>query len=68
MQIKKNELRKVVKDNGSELKIANHMQTYSSNIVGSNTYFYTKRREVEMLIDQQDHCTIRYSLSVANNH
>ena len=34
------------------------MQTFNSNIVGSNAYVYTKRRELENLMDQKDPCTI----------
>ena len=44
------------------------MQTYNSNIVGSNAYFNGKRCELEILLDQEDPCTIWYTLSAADNH
>ena len=49
-------------------KIVNCMQIYSSSIVGPNPYFYDKRRELETLMDQEDPCTIWYTLSAADNH
>ena len=67
--LNENKLRKTVGDNGVELKkLVNRMQTYNSNIVGSNAYFYGKRRELETLMDQEDPCTIWYTLSAADNH
>ena len=48
--------------------MVNRMQTYNSNIVGSNTYFNTKRHKLEALITQKDPCTIWYTLSPADNH
>ena len=44
------------------------MQTYNSNIVGSNLYFYSKRRALDTLMNQEDSCTICYTLSTAENH
>ena len=44
------------------------MQTYTSNILVSNTYFYTKRRELETLTNQEDPCTVVYTLSAVENH
>ena len=44
------------------------MQTYNLNIVGLNVYFYGERRKLETLIDQEDPCTIWYTLSAADNH
>ena len=44
------------------------MHTYNSNTVGSNAYFYGKLRELETLMDQEDPCTIWYTLSAADNH
>ena len=67
--LNENELRKIVQDNGPELKrIINRMQTYNSNIVGSNAYFYGKRCELETLTNQKDPCKIWYTLSAADNH
>ena len=44
------------------------MQTYNSNIVDLNAYFYGKRRELETLMDQENPCKIWYTLSSAENH
>ena len=67
--LNENQLRKIGKNNGSESKkIANRMQTYTSNILVSNTYFYTKRRELETLTNQEDPCTVVYTLSAVENH
>ena len=66
---KEREQRKIVGDNSIELKeLVNRMQTYKSNILGSNAYFYGERRGLETLMDQEDPCTTWYTLSVADNH
>ena len=44
------------------------MQTYSYNMLDSNAYFNNKRRELETLIDQEDHWAICYTLSAADSH
>ena len=44
------------------------MQKHNINITGSNANFYTKRSELEALIDQKDLFTIWYTLSAAKNH
>ena len=49
-------------------KMVNRMQTFNSNSVGSNVYFYTKRRGLDTLMDQEDLCVIFYTLSVVKNH
>ena len=36
--------------------------------MGYNTYFYSKSREIETLMNQKDFFTIWYTLSTADNH
>ena len=42
------------------------MQTFNFNVVGSRVYFDTKIRELKTLIDQEDPCTIWYTLLAAD--
>ena len=44
------------------------MKTYNSNITGLNAYFYSKREDLETLMDQEDPYTIWLKLSYADNH
>ena len=44
------------------------MQKFNTNIVGSNTYFDKRRKELEVLIQQEGLCTTWFTLSAANNY
>ena len=49
-----NELRDIVSNGGDKLnKLMSRMQKFNSNVVGSNTYFYKKRNELEALMEQK---------------
>ena len=64
-----NDLRNLVRDNGEEFKkLTNRMQTFNANIVGSNAYFWNKKKELEALMDQEGMCTMWFTLSAADNH
>ena len=49
-------------------KIENCMQTFNSNIMDSNAYFYTNRHELETPMSQENLCTIWYTLSAADKY
>ena len=44
------------------------MQTFNANIVGSNAYFWNKKKELEALMDQEGICTMWFTLSAADKH
>ena len=48
------ELKKIIDKNENELKdLLSKMQMYSSNILGSNAYFYKRRTELQGLMEQE---------------
>ena len=44
------------------------MHVFNSNVVGSNSYFYGKRKELESLIEAHGMPTCWFTLSAADNH
>ena len=44
------------------------MHVFNANVVGSNSYFYGKRKELESLIEAHGMPTCWFTLSAANNH
>ena len=44
------------------------MQTFNSNITGSNSYFWSKKRELEALMNQESLPTSWFTFSAAENH
>ena len=62
-------LRNIVQNNGEEFNaIIRKMHVYNANIVGSNSYFYKKRKELESLIEAKGMPTCWFTLSAADNH
>ena len=63
------ELQSMLDEGGSKLeKLVGRMQTYNSNISGSNAYFNKKKRELHALIAQEGMCTLWFTFSAADNH
>ena len=53
------DLEKIINENGEELqRMLSKMQMYSSNILGSNAYFYKRRTELQALMEQEGMCRI----------
>ena len=62
-------LRRILTTQGPEFKeLINSMQLYNSNIVGSNVYFYKRRRELEALMEVKGIPTAWFTFSGADNH
>jgi len=63
------QLRDIVNNNGDEFQaIIRKMHVYNANILGSNSYFYKKRKELESLIEAKGMPTCWFTLSAADNH
>ena len=62
-------LRRIVNEGGDELNaLVRKMHVYTANIIGSNSYFYKKRKELEALMECHGMPTAWYTLSAADNH
>ena len=67
--ISEENLRRIVSTQGPEFEeLISSMQLYNSNIVGSNAYFYKRRRELEALIEVKGIPTAWFTFSAADNH
>ena len=63
------DLKKIVRDNGREMKtLMSKMQTYSANINGSASYLYNNRKNLEYLMDIKGMCSMWFTLTAADNH
>ena len=64
-----NQLADIVRRNGIEyLQLVRGMQVFNANIVGSNSYYYKRRRELEALMECHGMPTAWFTLSAADNH
>ena len=67
--ITEEELEQIISEGGLNFeRLIGRMQTYNSNIAGSNAYFYKKKRELHALIAQEGMCTLWFTFSAADNH
>ena len=54
--------------NGDSENIMRRMSSYSSNITGSDSYWYKRRCELESTFEQKKPATIFFTFSYADNH
>ena len=67
--ISEESLRRIVTTQGPDFEeLISSMQLYNSNIVGSNAYFYKRRRELEALMEVKGIPTAWFTFSAADNH
>jgi ATP-dependent DNA helicase PIF1 len=64
------ELKEIVrtKDYNMLREITGRMQMYSSNLLGSDAYFYKNRKQLESLMQQKGMPTLWWTFSAADNH
>jgi hypothetical protein len=63
------DLKNMLTQNTNEIGyLMNRMSAYSSNITGSNSYWFQKRRELESIFEQKKCATVFFTFSFADNH
>ena len=63
------ELRRIINEGGDEFNaLIRKMHVYNANIIGSSSYFYKKRKELEALMETAGMPTGWFTLSAADNH